>query len=535
MYRVYADGLTIYNDRIENLQIFSPSVDLELNKTGAFTFTMHADHPYYGMIRKLKSIITVYQDDYLLFRGRVLDEEYGFHNEKKIVCEGELAFFLDTIQPPYEYMGTIEGFLNLMVTNHNAQVDESKWFTVGNVTVTDPNDTISRSNIDYTDTWAELQDKLIKLLGGYIIVRHEGYINYIDYVKDFTLLSAQPITFGQNLIDLKRTVKGADIATALLPLGAKLKDEEGKDTDTRLTIADVNGGSLYILDSDAVSKYGFICRTHTWDDVTEAGNLLTKANAQLAEFVNTPGSIDLTAADMATMDASFSSFHLGTYVKVDSPPHGIVQNLLVTKLSVKLKDPAANRLTLGGVLSALSGAIAGISNGQAIIHREIEGAVKRAAEAVYNVEQNLLSSLTQTAENIRAIVAEEYALKDDTESLISSVSTALELLKDSFTIEFTTFRADIESIAAGTDAEFEEIRKYIRFTDGKILLGEIGNELELQIANDRISFMQDGAEVAYFSNRKLYVTDAEILHSLQIGGFAFVPRANGNVSWKKVV
>ena len=73
MYRVYADGLTIYNDRLENLQIFSPAVDLELNKTGSFAFTIYPDHPYYGMIKKLKSIITVYQDDFLLFRGRVLD------------------------------------------------------------------------------------------------------------------------------------------------------------------------------------------------------------------------------------------------------------------------------------------------------------------------------------------------------------------------------------------------------------------------------------------------------------------------------
>ena len=92
----------------------------------------------------------------------------------------------------------------------------------------------------------------------------------------------------------------------------------------------------------------------------------------------------------------------------------------------------------------------------------------------------------------------------------------------------------VEAVATGTDAEFEEIRKYIRFVDGQILLGEVGNELELQIANDRISFLQDGAEVAYFSNRKLYVTDTQILHSLQLGSFAFMPRANGNLSFKKV-
>ena len=150
------------------------------------------------------------------------------------------------------------------------------------------------------------------------------------------------------------------------------------------------------------------------------------------------------------------------------------------------------------------------------------------------MEQNLLASLQVEADNIKSAVAENYYLKDDTDALISSVSTEIEQTKNSVEIEFTTFRADIDAVAAGADAEFEEIRKYIRFVDGKILLGEIGNELELQIANDRISFQQDGAEVAYFSNRKLYVTDTQILHSLQLGNFAFMPRDNGNLSFKKI-
>ena len=131
-------------------------------------------------------------------------------------------------------------------------------------------------------------------------------------------------------------------------------------------------------------------------------------------------------------------------------------------------------------------------------------------------------------------VAEKYYLKEDTDALVSSVSTTIEQTKDSFTIQFEQFSADIAAVSAGTDAEFEEIRKYIRFVDGMILLGEVGNELELQISNDRISFMQDGAEVAYFSNRKLYITDAQVLHSLQIGNFAFMPRANGNTSFKRI-
>ena len=160
--------------------------------------------------------------------------------------------------------------------------------------------------------------------------------------------------------------------------------------------------------------------------------------------------------------------------------------------------------------------------------------VNDESEVIYNLEKNVDASFTKNAEDITAQVAERYYLKEDTDALVSAVSTTIEQTKDSFTIQFNQFSADIDAVSAGTDAEFEEIRKYIRFVDGKIMLGEVGNDLELEISNDRISFLQDGAEVAYFSDRKLHVTDADILHSLKIGNFAFMPRANGNISFKKI-
>lgn len=160
--------------------------------------------------------------------------------------------------------------------------------------------------------------------------------------------------------------------------------------------------------------------------------------------------------------------------------------------------------------------------------------VNDTSEVVYNLEQNFESSITKTETEIRSTVAESYILKDEAETLISDVRMEVVQTNESFGLEYTIFRQDLDAAINGTDAQFEEIHKYIRFPDGKILLGEVGNELELQIANDRISFLQGGAEVAYFSNRKLYVTDAQILHSLQLGNFAFMPRANGNLSFKKI-
>jgi hypothetical protein len=749
MYRIYCDGLLLYHSNLENLKIFDPSVELELNKTGSFVFTMYPDHPRFPFVKRMKSIIQLWQDDFLLFRGRVLDEEVGWHNEKTFFCEGELAFLLDTIQRPYDFTGSIPEFLGMLLSNHNAQADPEKQFTIGNVTVTDPNNYIVRSDIDYVNTWDVITKKLIDMLGGFLQVRHENGVNYLDYLKESTLLAPQKITFGKNLLDLKRRRKGADIATAIIPLGAKLQD-----TEKRLTIESVNGGVDFLKDEDAAYDLTTICRPVIFDGVTDPSNLKTKGEAHLSDSVKQWESIDLTAADMATVNKDITSFHLGTQVQVESKPHGLDQRFRVEKLSLKLLDPAENKMTLGKTIKAFSEVIVfkkgdpgqpgipgkdgkdGINgkdgkdgvgvasiaeqyylstsataltggswtgtvptwvdgrymwtrsviaysngtssttnpkcvtgakgstgsagspgaNGQpgkdgisitkvdvmyyqstsstalaggswvttapawvdgrffwektvvtysdgttdestpvcitgqrgltgatgatgqkgdtgspgangkdgkdAAIHSltapsdtsylwldisldppllkrynpetAVWVVVNDTTDIVYNLEQNLMATIQVTEQNIQSIVSESYYLKDDTDALISSVSTEIEQTRNSVEIQFNQFSAELEAVAAGNDAEFEEIKKYIRFVDGQILLGEVGNELELQIANDRISFLQDGAEVAYFSNRKLYVTDTQILHSLQLGSFAFMPRSNGNLSFKKV-
>ena len=532
MYKVYCDNQLLYHSVLENLKIFNPSLELELNKTGNFDFTIYPDHPRYSLIKKLKSIITVFQDGYLLFRGRVLDDEIGWHNEKNIVCEGDLSFLIDSVQRPFSFTGTVTDFLSYVLTLHNAQVDEFKHFQVGNVTVEGG---LTVDLTEHTISLDVLQKYLLDAFGGYLRTRTEAGITYIDYLSEINLLAPQTIQFGKNLLDLKRIRKGADIATVVIPLGAKVKDEAGNDTGKRLTIESVNDGVDFVQDSDAISQFGVVVKTVIFDDITDPETLKTAGQAHLAETVNQWETIELTAADLATIDKSFTSFHLGTQVRVTSNPHGLNQLFLVSKLSLKLLDPAANKLTLGKTVQAFSEAVKGLSDGQGLILQTVEKNTQAVSEAVYNVEQNLLSTIQVSEENIKSTVAENYYLKDETEALVSTVSTEIEQTKNSFEIQFNQFSQDIEAVAAGTDAEFEEIRKYIRFVDGKILLGEVGNELELQIANDRIKFLQDGAEVAYFSNRKLYVTDAQILHSLQLGNFAYMPRANGNLSFKLTI
>lgn len=530
MYQVHCDNFLIYNDQLEGYEIFNPKVELELNQIGSFDFTIYNTHPNFDKLKRLKSIIRVYQDDFLLFRGRILDDEEGFYNEREVECESELAFLVDSIQRPYDFTGTPAELFTLFINNHNAQVDADKQFKVGNITVTDPNDYISRSDSEYLNTFESIQKKLLETLGGYLWIRHEADGVYLDYLAELNFLSPQTVTFGKNLLDLKRRTEGKDIATAIIPLGAK---EEGGES--RLNITSVNNGVDYVYNQEAVDQYGWIFKKQLWDDVTEPGNLLTKGNAALQEQMQMLYSVELDAADLATVDKTIESFHLGTQVQVNTEPHSINQRFLVSKLSIYLLQPASNKLTLGTTyLTFTERAISGQTATETMLVDISSGVEENLSNRLIETETRLSSQILATSESITTTIMDEVYLKGDTDALIESISTQVTQTAEDIEFRFNEFSQDVDAVAAGTDAKFEEISKYIRFVDGNIILGEEGNTLTLRIENDKITFLDSGMEVAYFSNNKLYVTDGEFLHSLQLGSFAYKPRTNGNLSFSKI-
>lgn len=539
MYKVYCDNFLLYSTEYETLKIFNAVVELELNKTGTFIFTLYPSHPYYDKPKKMKSIITVYQGGYLLFRGRILDEEQGFYSERKFECEGELAFLLDSIQRPYDFLSgdkhtDVKELFIYFIENHNAQVQEEKRFKIGNITVKDPNNYITRSDCTYSSTLENIQKKLLETHGGYLFVRHEKDGNYIDYLEDFDTISTQKIEFGQNLLTLNKSIQGADIATAIIPLGAKKENSE-----ERLNIADINNGLDYVYNEEAVKKYGWIFKTVTFDDVTVTENLMRKGKEYLDSTINLLVSIELTAADLSAINRDVNSFRLGTYINVYSKPHGLDQIFLINKLSINLLNPAGNSLQLGTKYASFTESTKNNQNsiGELITKVEnVENNLKdnNVDEIITNVVEQFNSSLNQQADEILFQVSENYYLKNDTDNIISSVSTELDQTKNEFNFQFNSFFKDLSDVQNGANAKFEEISKYIRFIDGNIILGVDGNELTLKIQRDKIAFLEGTYEVAYWKNKKFYVTDGEFTNSLKLGNFAFVPRENGNLSFRKV-
>ena len=521
MWKVYCDNNLIFDSNIEGLKIFNPTLNIELNKTGSFTFKIYPSNTHYDKLKKLKSIVTVYKKNKLVFRGRILNDTSQFHNEKQIVCEGDLAFFIDTQQRYKAQEITIGNFIDILLQDHNLYVEEEKTFKKGNIWASSEILTIKDAN--YCTT-LEALNKLVEVHGGYLWIRHEEDGNYLDYLEDFTTLSNQTIEFGKNLLDFNKTTKGEDIATAIIPLG--------KDG---LTIASVNNGIDYLVNEEAVEHYGFICKTVQFDNYIPS-NLLEKGKEYLEKSINLVISLELTAIDLAGLNADFNSFDLGTYVQVTSTPHNISQKFLTKKISINHLNPKSNKLTLGTTYSTFTEQSFASSNATKEVINNVKGVVvhEELNEAIRETEEKTYSIMNQSADEILTKVSQDYVLKGENEALIESINTEFEQTNQAFEFRFNEFSQNIEEVAKGSNAQFQEISKYIRFIDGNIVLGQENNELGLKITSERIEFLVEGNVIAYFSNRNLIVANGEFEETLKLGNFGFIPRTDGSLSFKKV-
>lgn len=346
IYTADIDGKPLYR-AIDELNLINPKLKLEVNKSGSFTFKMAACHPRYDDIRLMTSEITIYQNDEEIWRGRPIRIDEDFNKNKSVECEGELAYLNDIIQPPKQYQNyTPLSFLNALLTEHNKRADDDRKFEIGEVTVTDDNNSILRYT-NFENTLTCINDKLIKQFGGYLKIRHEHGKRYIDYLQEINEVNDQVIRFGVNIIDFSTNFDVTDIATAIIPLGARQDEKDIEALEKYLTIESVNNGKNYLVNEAAKKQYGYIEKVVKWDDVTLPDNLKTKGEKYLTDYQFDTMQLELTAVDMANLEADYESIKLMQTVRVVSKPHGLDKYFPVTKLDIALNNPANDTFTLG--------------------------------------------------------------------------------------------------------------------------------------------------------------------------------------------
>lgn len=336
VYRVLADGIDIFGSDTES-SLLSPSLETELNSAGSLDFTLPPDHPSYDDISLMQTEIDVYEDDELIFFGRPAEVSIDWNKQKKVSCEGALAYLNDAAIRPHKFEGAlISDVFKYIIAQYNAQVAQNKQFIVGNITIVDR---YVYTEFDYDICLSVLISTCIDSTGGYLFLRKEENGIYIDWLAEVPDVSDQPVQFASNMLDLNQDTKAEDICTVVLPIG-------GQVDGVNITIAPVNQGSDILEDSDAIAKYGRILKIQQWNDIIDPQALKDKATEWLAKQQEDDVTIETDAAELHYLDGSVGAYRIGQLVNVISGPHGVDKEYPILKMSMNL-DSGTKKITLG--------------------------------------------------------------------------------------------------------------------------------------------------------------------------------------------
>lgn len=350
MYSIYADGVCIYktSSNLPQLKLIDPKLTLSENSAGSLQMTVPPTNVGYSIIKRMSSEIVVTRNGKEIWSGRVLDETKNWTKSRVLYCEGELAYLNDTPQPIAEYDGiTVAQLFTEFINNHNINVAENKQFKVGSVTVEAPYITFSTYTEKYESTMSAINNCLINDFGGYLRIRKENGVRYLDYLKEYPNVNSQTIEFGKNMLDLSEYIDMSSFATAVLPIGARLDESSLTSVDEYLTVDSVNNGSIYVISEEAYNTYGWICKVAEWSDITDPNELLEMGSIYLESLQFESVSLEVEAVDLHLLNVDTEAINILDQVRVKSVPHGMNRLFPVTNLVINIANPAASTFTLG--------------------------------------------------------------------------------------------------------------------------------------------------------------------------------------------
>ena len=269
-------------------------------------------------------------------------------------------------------------------------------------------------------------------------------------------------------------------------------------------------------------------------DAGEDGQSVTSVTPQFQKHTSN------TTAPTGTWSDTCPAYESGKYLWIRNKV--IFANPTATKYTNAYYDPSweakANADT----------AITTVNNKTAEFQQTLDGFSTRVTNTetkVDNMKDEILSGDTMpTTDGSVVYIKDKFA---ETLTTIDGISNKVGSLEANFAEDGTVTNlvnqvSTLEQTASQFNMEFfqkvdnanqgvNEILSYIKFDADGITIGQDSYPVRLMLTKDRIKFVDtNGAQLAYFSEGKLYVNNAEIINAIKIANYGFLPTANGSLT-----
>ena len=380
MWRIDLNNATLHQAGSE-YTLLNPVLTSALNAVDKLEFDITTAHPLYDVVRDgiMSQTYHVMLDGVTVSRGRILScTEQPLTSTMHVICEGDLGRLNDAVMEPYNVDGAAKSaytVFNSYIAAYNRHCGSIYPMYVGNVTIND--NQLVRLNESPSNLFEELMEKTVNSsTGGYVGVRYDAQNKcFIDWLESPNVAGAQNVTAGINILELSDERNGADIITAILPVGASNDDGTRVLPDADLpdgsyvkgdvyyrsfpwsyTVAGANNTTIernacVLYNKKLVNKYGWHCAVVTWEDVTLSINLWNKAIKYTRELAF-KNKIDIRAIDLADAGYDVDRFKPGQRVPVRCGQ--LDSTMMVQSCEWHLDDPSATVISFGESVTSTS-------------------------------------------------------------------------------------------------------------------------------------------------------------------------------------
>ena len=182
----------------------------------------------------------------------------------------------------------------------------------------------------------------------------------------------------------------------------------------------------------------------------------------------------------------------------------------------------------GKSFSEMLGLINDARNDISIVESTLRDEIVNQSTSIMRDTQSIIMTATESLKKTT----------DDLNTQITEITSTMEQQSDQFEFRFTNINGELQNVSDDLVENKELLEEYIRFKGALIELGKVGNKFTAELDNERLAFLENGVQIAYISNSKLYITDAEVSEHLamgksDLGYYDLYVRSNGHLTLKR--
>lgn len=351
MYEIKINNSVIHENDVQSYKrVRSGTLCEGINQIPKLEFAFTPSNPAYSNeINDRKDIVvmTNLMTGDVEFEGTILSHSDTMSSSgelvRSVVCEGYVAYLCDSIQPYYHYNDySVAEFITALLDHHNSISDPSKHIYMGSCDF--PATERNSKTTAYRNTLDEIKVNLIDRIGGEFRIRRSGGKLYFDFMQKLGTKSNTQIALAKNMKALEVSSDSTNTITRLIPLGYQ---PEPDISARRLDISSVNGGKIYIDDENAKAKYGIICGTAEFDDITLPANLKTAGQKYLENNNRVRKSYRSEILDLSLLYKSEGSISCGNTYRFINSFMGLDEDLRLIKRNVDIFKPYSPTVEIG--------------------------------------------------------------------------------------------------------------------------------------------------------------------------------------------